>query len=171
MTITLRPETEADIPFLRTVYAGTRAEEMALVDWPAEQKTAFVLSQFTFQRKHYLEHYSDASFDIILCDEVPAGRLYVLRGEKAIHIVDISLLPEFRGNGIGRHILQQLQAESRAKGLLVSIHVEKFNRALHLYQRLGFQIAGEQGPVYLYMEYRESALVRHTTGQAAAIAS
>jgi ribosomal protein S18 acetylase RimI-like enzyme len=153
MTITLRPETEEDIPFLQAVYASTRAEELALVDWPAEQKAAFALSQFTYQRKHYREHYFDASFELILRDGVPAGRLYVHRGPGTIHIVDISLLPEFRGNGIGKDLLEALQSEARAKNLRLSIYVEKFNRALALYQRLGFQVVGEQGPVYLYMEY------------------
>ena len=154
MTVTLRPETDADIPFLQSVYASTRADEMTLVDWPVEQQQEFVLSQFRFQRQHYREHYYDSQFDVILVDDVPAGRLYVHRGPKEIRIVDIALLPEFRGRGIGQQLIEELQAEARAKGQPVSIHVERFNRALRLYERLGFKIAGEQGPVYLYMEYR-----------------
>jgi ribosomal protein S18 acetylase RimI-like enzyme len=154
VTVTLRPETDADIPFLQAVYASTRAEEMALVDWPLEQQQEFVLSQFRFQRQHYKQYYSDSQFDVILVDDAPAGRLYVHRGPKEIRIVDIALLPEFRGRGIGQGLLEGLQSEARAKGQPVSIHVERFNRALRLYERLGFKIAGEQGPVYFYMEYR-----------------
>ena len=156
--VTLRPETEDDIPFLLAVYASTRADEMAIVPWTREQKDQFVQMQFGFQRKHYLENYGGASFDIVMVDGCAAGRLYVFRGPSEIRIIDIALLAEYRGRGIGGKILSGLLSEARDRGLLVSIHVERQNPALRLYRRLGFQCAGEQGPVYLRMEFRALAL-------------
>jgi ribosomal protein S18 acetylase RimI-like enzyme len=155
--VTLRPETEEDIPFLLAVYAGTRADEMAIVPWTQEQKDQFVLMQFGFQRKYYLEHYGGAAFDIVMVDGHPAGRLYVYRGSGEIRIIDIALLPEYRGRGIGGGLLAGILEEARERQLLVSIHVERNNPAMRLYRRLGFQFAGEQGPVYLRMEYRAPA--------------
>ncbi len=153
MTTHLRPETEADLPFLLSVYASTREAEMAVVPWTQEQKDRFVESQFQLQRKHYKDHYWESQFDIVVVDDVPAGRLYVHRGPSEIRIVDISLLPQFRGQGIGRSLLEGLQAEARKEGKALGIHVERYNPALRLYERLGFKTAGEEGPVYLYMRY------------------
>jgi ribosomal protein S18 acetylase RimI-like enzyme len=152
--VTLRPETEEDLPFLLEVYASTRAQEMEMVPWTREQKDEFVRSQFGFQRKHYREHYYDAQFDVILADGEPAGRLCVHRAQKEIRIVDIALLPEFRSKGVGSGLIRELQTEAAESGRPLTIHVERFNPALRLYERLGFRIAGEQGPVYLFMEYR-----------------
>lgn len=126
---------------------------MAVVPWTQEQKDSFVASQFSAQRKHYRDHYAESQFDIVLADDVAAGRLYVFRGPKEIRIVDISLLPQFRGRGIGRGLLEGLQAEARESGKTLGIHVERYNPALRLYERLGFKTAGEEGPVYLYMRY------------------
>jgi ribosomal protein S18 acetylase RimI-like enzyme len=152
--VTLRPETEDDIPFLLAVYASTRADEMAMAPWTQEQKDQFVQMQFIFQRKHYLENYGGATFDIVMVAGCAAGRLYVFRGPSEIRIIDIALLPQYRGRGIGGELLTGILREARERGLIVSIHVERQNPALRLYQRLGFQLAGEQGPVYLLMEYR-----------------
>jgi ribosomal protein S18 acetylase RimI-like enzyme len=88
---------------------------------------------------------------VILCDDQPAGRLYVDRREKEIRIVDIALLPEFRGRGIGTSILQNLIAEAGTAGQTLTIHVEQHNPAMRLYQRLGFRMIGEVG-IYHLME-------------------
>ena len=80
------------------------------------------------------------------------GRLYVARWEKEIRIVDITVLPEFRGSGIGTELLRDLQDEARTAGKSLTIHVERFNRALELYQRLGFKQVEDKG-VYLLLEW------------------
>jgi hypothetical protein len=64
--LTLRPIGPDDEAFLREVYAGTRADELALVDWGSEEKRAFLRMQFDAQRAHYEEHYAGASFDVVL---------------------------------------------------------------------------------------------------------
>src|SRR5258708_3770186 len=99
--IALHAVTGADTDFLRRVYASTRAAELAMTPWSDEQKEAFCRMQFDAQRSHYAQYYPAASHDIIQRDGVPAGRLYVDRGESEILIVDIALLPEYRGAGIG----------------------------------------------------------------------
>jgi len=149
----LRPETGADIPFLLELYASTRAAELAPVPWSAEQKQAFLASQFQAQRTHYRTYFPDCAFDVIEQRGAPAGRLYLDVRRSQLHIIDIALLPDWRGRGIGTAILEALQAAARAAGKGVGIMVEKFNPALQLYRRLGFtNIADHE--VYLEMEWR-----------------
>jgi ribosomal protein S18 acetylase RimI-like enzyme len=79
----------------------------------------------------------------------PIGRLYVDRWADQIRLVDIALLPEHRGAGLGRAILEELLAEGERRGLPVTIHVEYNNPALRLYRRLGFRHVDSNGIYYL----------------------
>lgn len=153
--VRLRPASAGDEDFLRSVYAATRAEELAPTDWSDEQKAAFCQQQSIAQEAHYRAHYPTAEYDVIERDGVGIGRLYVDRWAKEIRIMDISLLPEARGVGIGTQLLTELQAEAKAAGKSLTIHVEKFNPARHLYERLGFREIEDKG-VYLLMESRSA---------------
>jgi ribosomal protein S18 acetylase RimI-like enzyme len=152
-SLRLRTATTEDQQFLRAVYASTRAEELARVSWSDEQKRAFTDMQFDAQNADYRRNYPDAQYSIIEVEGVPAGRLYVDRCEKEIMIIDIALMPEFRRVGIGTKLLRELQNEARTSGKVLTIHVEKFNPALRLYQRLGFQQIEDKG-VYLLLEWK-----------------
>lgn len=150
--VILRPIREEDMEFLLRLYATTRAEEMAMVtDWTDEQKEQFVRMQFQAQHAWYQEHYGGARLDLVLADGSPAGRFYVHRRETEIRLMDISLLPEYRNRGIGTALLKELFAESGATGKPVTIHVEKYNPAMRLYERLGFVPIADRG-VYLLLQ-------------------
>ncbi|HSU16256.1 MAG TPA: GNAT family N-acetyltransferase [Longimicrobium sp.] len=151
-SVTLRPITEDDLSFLFLLYASTRVEELAQVPWTDEQKVAFLRQQFGAQHSWWQEHYSGARFDLVLVDRVPVGRLYVDVWEREIRIVDIALVPEYRGGGIGTMLLRRVFDEGDAAGKPVSIHVEVFNPARRLYERLGFVEKGKHGDVYVLME-------------------
>jgi ribosomal protein S18 acetylase RimI-like enzyme len=149
--VALRPVEPGDEELLFQIYASTRAEELAVVPWDDAQKHAFMRAQFDAQDRWYREHYAGASFDVVVIGGEPAGRLYVYRGEAEIRIVDIALLPDRRGDGVGSALLRDLIAEADAAGKRVTIHVERFNPALRLYERLGFSVAEDKG-VYLLLE-------------------
>jgi RimJ/RimL family protein N-acetyltransferase len=153
--ITFRPEAEQDTDFVLRLYASTRQTEMDSVPWSAEEKERFVLQQFEAQRLHYRTYYSDSELLIILLDGRPVGRLYLHRTGNDLLIIDISLMPEVRGQGLGGMLLREIQDRAAAAGEVVSIHVEQFNPALHLYQRLGFVKVKSYG-VYDLMEWRSS---------------
>jgi GNAT superfamily N-acetyltransferase len=150
--INLRPITPEDESFLARLYASTREQELARTNWSDEQKAMFCRMQFNAQTTDYQRNYPDASFDIIERDGVAAGRLLVLRADEKIHVIDIALLPEHRGAGIGTKFLKELQDEAKAAGKPLSIHVEQFNPARRLYERLGFRQVEEKG-VYLLMQW------------------
>lgn len=154
--ITLRPINPGDEGFLLRVYSSTRLDELSLVEWEEGQKEAFLKMQFDAQHEYYQTHYVGADFQVILLNDEPIGRLYVARWKNEIRLMDISLLPEYRRAGIGSALLGQLFEEARAAGKPVRIHVEKFNPALRLYERLGFSPIADRG-VYLFLEWRPEA--------------
>jgi ribosomal protein S18 acetylase RimI-like enzyme len=141
----LRPVCEDDTEFLIRLYATTRSEEQALFGWDDARWDGFIRMQFTLQHTHYQQNYHNASFDLILLDEKPVGRLYVSRGTEEFRIIDISMLPECRGKGIGRKLLEALNREADQAGVPVTLHVEKHNPALNLYERLGFTVTEDRG--------------------------
>ena len=147
----LRPVVDTDRAFLVELYASTREDELAQVEWPDGAREAFVEQQFSAQDAHYRTNYPGATLDVIEVDGTPAGRLYVHRGPSDIRIMDIALAPGFRGRGIGTRLLRSLMDEAAANGRKLSIHVEQNNPGRSLYDRLGFRPAGEHG-VYVLME-------------------
>jgi ribosomal protein S18 acetylase RimI-like enzyme len=150
-SVALRAVEPGDEELLFRVYASTRAEELAVVPWDDAQKDAFLRAQFDAQDRWYHQHYTGASYAVVLIDNEPCGRLYVYRGEAEMRIVDIALLPQHRGIGVGSSLLRGLLTEADADGKRVTIHVERFNPALRLYERHGFSIAEDKG-VYLLLE-------------------
>lgn len=150
--LSFRPILDSDRDFLYAVYANTRKDELNMTDWDEAQKAAFLDMQFSAQHQYYQEHYKDTDFLIILKGNQEAGRLYIARWPEEIRIVDLALLPEFRNSGIGSQILGDVIDEAKALNKPVRIHVERFNPALNLYRRLGFNKSGEHG-VYDLMEW------------------
>ncbi len=58
----------------------------------------------------------------------------------------ISLYPEYRGQGIGTQLLNQMLDMLRRKGYpQVSLSVQKENYALRMYQKAGFETVEERG--------------------------
>ncbi|HEV2500194.1 MAG TPA: GNAT family N-acetyltransferase [Terriglobia bacterium] len=154
-TLSLRPEQAEDEDLMRRIYASTRAAELEIAPWSDAQKQHFLAMQFKLQCAHFRRHYPGASFSVIMEGGNPAGRLYVNRAEDEIRILDIALLPERRGRGAGTLLLRTLLAEGDNAGIPVRLHVERNNRALRLYERLGFGVIADQG-VYLEMEWRRT---------------
>lgn len=129
------PEDEA---FLIRVYGSTRLEELALTQWNEAQREAFIKMQCAAQQADYQHRCPAAQYDIILLDGQPVGRLYVDRREREIRILDMTLLPESRGTGIGTPLIQELMSEAAAAGKTLAIYVDFSSPARRLFERLGF---------------------------------
>ena len=154
-TVALRPVTPGDRPFLAQVYASTREQELSAVPFSAAEKAAFLEQQFTAQSLHYERSYVDTTFDVVVIDGEDAGRLIVGRWADQVRVVDITLLPPFRGGGVGRRLLTDVIDEAEAAGVSVSIYVERNNPAQRLYARLGFELASEDpNGLHLFLERR-----------------
>jgi ribosomal protein S18 acetylase RimI-like enzyme len=153
MSLDLQPVRAEDEAFLFELYASTRADEMALVGWDKPQQESFLRMQFKAQQSSYAMQFPNADYRIIVHDGRVAGRLIVDRSGEDILLIDIALLPEFRSAGIGSVLMKQLMVEAAGAQKPIKLHVETFNRARRLYERLGFRPTGDNG-IYLEMVWK-----------------
>ena len=145
--LTRRPATDsaADMALLCHLYATTCAEELAMVPWSDEQKDLFVRQQFHAQHTYYHQTWPDAAYDIVeLCGQ-PIGRIYVDLPSDGIQLMEITLLPELRGRGLGTALIQQVLTLADTRQQPVSLFVEAHNPAQRLYARLGFVFTEDHG--------------------------
>jgi ribosomal protein S18 acetylase RimI-like enzyme len=147
--VVLRPATEGDEPFLYRVFQTTRERELEML--APHYREILARHQYNAQRTHYHAYFPDSRHDIILHGSEAIGRLWVDRRPDHILILDIAIVPEARSKGIGTLLLQELIEEAARECKVLRIHVEQFNPALRLYQRLGFQTKETNG-VYFLME-------------------
>ncbi len=147
--LALRPVDASDQPFLLALVASTR-DDLQLLDHTIG--TMLMRMQYEAQLSDYRRRFPGMEESVVLADGVPAGRMYVARSRHEIRLVDISLMPEFRGRRIGSALLAGLQEESASAGLPLRLHVLQSNPAAGLYRRLGFQPGTVEG-LYLAMEW------------------
>src|SRR6266545_1272143 len=160
----LRPAISEDEPFLRNLFATTRADELALMNWDENQKQAFIAMQFNAQSRQYVMSYPRAQNSIVLWNDDPIGRLLLDRGEREFTLVDIALLPTHRGAGIGTHLIEDLLIEAAAAGKPVKLNVWHSNPAKKLYQRMGFSAANNDDDVYCEMCWNPGSM-NHANAQ------
>lgn len=156
--IALRHARDDDLPWLRTLYAASRADEMAPLPWPGAAKRAFLDQQFAAQHAHYLEHHGDADFLAIERDGAPIGRYYLQRTAPDHLIVDITIDARARGQGIAGALIAQTQDDAAALGRGVRLHVHAHNAgAQRLYRRCGFVANHDDTGPYLGMRWGADA--------------
>jgi len=143
--IDLRPAGTEDEELLFRVFYHTRVDEFRPAGWEEARLNGFLRDQAQLQHAYYHSVFPEAAFDVVEVDGAPAGRLYVDRTGDSIHIIDIALLPEYRGRGVGGELVRRLIQEADADGRSISLMVESSNPALRLYQRLGFVAGPIQG--------------------------
>ena len=89
---------------------------------------------------------------LIACDdEMPVGAVWIRRMRGYGFVDDdtpelsIALLPGYRGQGIGTHLMKELFAILQGRFKALSLSVSKENPSLLLYQRLGFEVVRDDG--------------------------
>jgi ribosomal protein S18 acetylase RimI-like enzyme len=141
--IGLRPFLPADLPFLQALYDSTRVREMALIPWPERQKQAFLRQQLSARETHYAAAHPQGAHDVVVVEGCDAGRLLVDSTPVEVLVVDIALLPQHRGRGVGTRLLHQVLVQAGDRP--VRLHVDPENVARRLYVRLGFTSVRVEG--------------------------
>ena len=144
----LRPAGEGDLPLLASIYATTREEELRQVPWSVAQKRIFTDWQSQQQEEHYALHYPAAE-RLVIERDFPIGRIYVHTSAE-VRLMEMTLLPEFRNQGIGTTLMDSFLAYADELGRPASLHVEPFNPAKRMYERMGFGVVESRG-IYEYM--------------------
>jgi ribosomal protein S18 acetylase RimI-like enzyme len=145
----LRSVVPQDESFLLALFESVRGPELE----PLGADAGHLLEmQFRAQRSHYAATHPKAAEQIVLLATRPVGRLWVDRSGDPWRLLDISLMQDARGAGIGTALLRDLLAEAEGADIGVALEVAGTNvGALRLYERLGFRRISEDG-VYVSME-------------------
>lgn len=99
--------------------------------------------QFDAQQQHYQSYYPNASLSIINWNERRIGRLYAAELADEIRIIDITILPKYRNQGIGTKLVTDILQSGAELAKPVQIYIESFNRSAQLFSRLGFEPVSE----------------------------
>lgn len=161
-SVRLRAACETDRAFLLAVFESTRAPEFAQLGWDGERISTLLAEQFAMQDAYYRQHYPHGRFDVIMSGEVAIGRLYHDWHGNEVRLIDIALLPAYRGAGIGTRLLHAFVAQAAAGAMPIVLYVEMNNPVQALYGRFGFESVGENG-VYLKMR-RPAAAFEYESG-------
>ena len=131
--IQTRPATIADIAFARDVHHAAYREvvERQFASWDERQQDAF-----------FQQDWNPASTEIILADGKTCGYWMVEEREGDIHLREFVLHPSCQSRGIGRRLLEQLQARATARQVPIRLGTLVRNRAVALYERMGFRAFG-----------------------------
>lgn len=144
-TPTLRDAQPSDRPFLIALYTSTRADEFAQLCWTPDMERGFMLMQYESQRHDYERRYAGAQCQVIELQRCPIGRLWVAQDARSLTILDISLIEDLRGQGIGSECLRRVQQRAAAARLDVELQVLLGSPAQRFYERLGFRNVGDAG--------------------------
>jgi GNAT superfamily N-acetyltransferase len=144
-SISTRPVTAADKDFLVEIYKSSRGDDLRVLGWPDDRIGEFLEMQYDAQQNFYDAEYQRASDAVVLWEGQPIGRLIVERREHEIRCIDVALLPEHRNRRIGSCLIRQLQDEARREKRPLRLQVIRFNRAVTLFERMGFVQTSETG--------------------------
>ena len=153
-TLTLRDVRPEDEAGLFDLFAAVRAGELRMQEWEPALRGRILRMQFEAQRRTYRAEYPAADERLIELDGAPIGWVVVDRSRSELHGIDIALLEEKRGRGVGTRVIRALQEEAAAGNRPMVITVNRTNvQALALYARLGFRPVSETD-LHMVMEWR-----------------
>ncbi|PWW00753.1 acetyltransferase (GNAT) family protein [Paenibacillus cellulosilyticus] len=118
-----------------------------------EALRTFAAFQYRAREMSYQAAYPGSECQVIELDDEQIGAYRVFRGSSEVRLVDIALLPAYRGKGIGSGLLLGLQREAANFGVPLTLNVDNGNaRAKSLYSKLGFRTV-QEGDVYSEMHW------------------
>jgi len=130
MNITTRPATNADKEFARVVHHLAYREVVERQFGPWDESD---------QDQRFASDWDAGRFELLICDGAVCGYTSVAIHPDQISVRELVIHPKFQNRGIGSTFLRQIMAKGKALGIPVRLGTFPLNRALALYQRLGFR--------------------------------
>ena len=148
MEIHLREARPADVDFARALYFETmRGMIESAFDWDQNR-----------QEESFAEWFDLRETIIIVADGRDVGWMQTRTDEHELFLGSIYVKPDMQRLGIGTNVLRRLIAQCRHFSKSLTLAVMKINPAIHLYERLGFQVTHEDQYKF-YMRYEERSAV------------
>nr|WP_315217033.1 GNAT family N-acetyltransferase [uncultured Duganella sp.] len=140
----LRPATDADQPLLAALYRATRDDLTRLGDGPAID--SLIAMQQRVHAEGQRRQYPCARQWLLHRDGRCVAQLVLDWRPHRLHLIDIAVLPEARGQGVARALLRWVQQQAQIAGVPLDLQVRRDNHpARHLYLDLGFRAgAGDE---------------------------
>lgn len=137
-----RPAVAEDEAHVFAVFSTTWHHAVAAMPNPALAQH-FLRIQYTAQERRFRSRYPALERCVVMVGDEPVGRLYVQRAPTALHIVDLTLLPEHRSQGIGGTIVAELMAEATDLGVPVRTRLGRTHDAIRYAMNAGFRVVAE----------------------------
>lgn len=134
----IRPSKPSDKPFLEKLYRSTRTD-LQLIDGEKELVENVIEMQHRAQTQGYGDQFPNAMYFIIEKHGEPIGKATLDFGPNEIRLLDIAFMPQARGHGFGKAIIQSFQVCATQAMAPLTLSVEQLNHsAKSLYLSLGF---------------------------------
>lgn len=134
-----RPPGPDDEPFLARLYASTRPDLAGNGSADPALLASLMAMQQRLQARDYRQRWPRAETLLLSRGGAPQARIVVDTDAQRIRLIDIAVLPEARGGGLGSALLRLLQQWAALQGLPLDLAVHHGNeRARRLYLALGF---------------------------------
>jgi GNAT superfamily N-acetyltransferase len=131
------------------LFAAEKALEFERIGLTEDQYRSLLEMQYRGRGWSYAAQHSELE-EWILCTQAGSGvgRYLLEETVKGIRVLDLAVLPQWRGRGIATEVLQMLAQRCCALGVALSLRVVKDNPAVQLYARLGLRVIAEDAISY-----------------------
>jgi ribosomal protein S18 acetylase RimI-like enzyme len=138
--LVVRPSRAADGPFLQSLYQSARPD-LQWIDGEQEQVQQIVAQQFQVQEQGMGENHPNAMHYVVEKLGTAIGALSTDFGPNEIRVLYIAFIPQARGKGYGRTVLQGVQRAAQQVRCPVTTVVWANNpHARQHYLALGFAV-------------------------------
>lgn len=148
----LRTADDGDEIFLRGLFNDVKSAEFGNAGIPGPQLALLLDMQYRARNESYAREHPDMLCRIISSGDQRVGSIFTRTDAEALHLIDISILANMRGQGIGTAVMEYLKTEANR----ITLNVFTGNSdARRLYERLGFGVLGGDS-MYLEMEWKNA---------------
>lgn len=131
--ITLRAARPDDFDFAAALYLESAKPLLVALDLWNEERV----------RARFAEDFKPRSARVIRNAGLDIGWIQVSETDQGFHLDQLHIVDGYRNQGIGTRLVEALLDRARRTGRPVGLNVIRGNRAMYLYQRLGFHLVGE----------------------------